>query len=650
MVVRSEINQYNRLLVDLYGFLPLTIINQDQANSQADSFGQWDLAGAAWDVPGAKWDVKGQSQGPILQRFFWAIETNEAEMLAEMAGEISPLIIGEEVGLGAAGVTTFTGTLGYTPVTPQSIEFFGPNPSDNLPTYVIEDNGDDTTKIHELRNVTMNPVAFTITHDRRIVPGTVTLAAEGMLIEDDGAGNLVGDVDGTFTNTIDYDTGAVSFKWSAVPGAPYTLTEQHREENLAGDGHGYLDYTTGEYYVIFNYAPRTSALVTADYEFDVERSARKPSGLPGLFDVDKCPEEYLPYLAAKLGGNIDENLPIEAKRFYVKALVPTWKTKGTDVSYQILFRARYLGIQIFPLFKASINEAKGNYSRVQDLTHPYPAARVDVEVVAGTQTDLSQASFDAIMNLLHLTKPAHVLLRNVVVKIGPVVDVAGISDNNVCCDPTYRYEPVGCGDVCAGITTTATAATADRMLFDEGLFLYEDADAGTFKQVATGVGGAFIVGETVNSGAATLLAIATLGALTLFFFDVAVPAGAITGDDSSATATVGAAISADTVKLTGGAPSGEFLPGETLNSGQSRVLAWRALADGNVVLYVSEILGDISAVGDTSGASCAILTQVAAESERVRAVPEGDVGPTPCADDLHVRVCPGECNEQRFVV
>lgn len=53
-----------------------------------------------------------------------------------------------------------------------------------------------------------------------IVPGSVTIAytsTTAKVITDDGAGALTGHVDGSGTNTIDYETGAFSFKASAAP-------------------------------------------------------------------------------------------------------------------------------------------------------------------------------------------------------------------------------------------------------------------------------------------------------------------------------------------------------------------------------------------------------------------------------------------------
>jgi|GEM_PF-1894493 len=65
-------------------------------------------------------------------------------------------------------------------------------------------------------------VQFTVPEELQpVVPGRLFLIGgygTGELIAyDDGAGNIAGDVDGTYTNEIDYETGLVSFRWNAVP-------------------------------------------------------------------------------------------------------------------------------------------------------------------------------------------------------------------------------------------------------------------------------------------------------------------------------------------------------------------------------------------------------------------------------------------------
>ena len=58
---------------------------------------------------------------------------------------------------------------------------------------------------------------------------TVTITAGSYRVQDDGRGNLIGDVDDGFANTIDYDTGAISFAFrTPVPESGDALSIEYR--------------------------------------------------------------------------------------------------------------------------------------------------------------------------------------------------------------------------------------------------------------------------------------------------------------------------------------------------------------------------------------------------------------------------------------
>ncbi len=65
------------------------------------------------------------------------------------------------------------------------------------------------------------PTRFSGTLVGGIVPGTVYFRdpVNGQIVQDDGAGNLVGDIGGAGTNTVTYATGAFDFSFAALPGA-----------------------------------------------------------------------------------------------------------------------------------------------------------------------------------------------------------------------------------------------------------------------------------------------------------------------------------------------------------------------------------------------------------------------------------------------
>lgn len=86
---------------------------------------------------------------------------------------------------------------------------------------------------------------FTWTTFEQPLAGTVTITAGEYQVQDDGRGNLIGDVDSGFANTIDYDTGAISFAFTAAPASGdaisiayrYPLQYQRSESEItAGNG------------------------------------------------------------------------------------------------------------------------------------------------------------------------------------------------------------------------------------------------------------------------------------------------------------------------------------------------------------------------------------------------------------------------------
>lgn len=76
--------------------------------------------------------------------------------------------------------------------------------------------------------------------------GTISITAGTHIVTDDGAGNLIGDVDGSASNTVDYDSGSISFSFSSpVPdsGEPISIEynyplEYQRSESDIHTGNG----------------------------------------------------------------------------------------------------------------------------------------------------------------------------------------------------------------------------------------------------------------------------------------------------------------------------------------------------------------------------------------------------------------------------
>jgi hypothetical protein len=68
-----------------------------------------------------------------------------------------------------------------------------------------------------------------------IRPGTVQITASALVVTDDGNGNLVGNVNGGGTNTINYDTGQYILKFSSAPDASDPVVAQYSYNFEAND-------------------------------------------------------------------------------------------------------------------------------------------------------------------------------------------------------------------------------------------------------------------------------------------------------------------------------------------------------------------------------------------------------------------------------
>jgi hypothetical protein len=74
---------------------------------------------------------------------------------------------------------------------------------------------------------------------------------------------------------------------------------------------------------------------------DVERVEEEKllDGLLEMFDVDTCPEKYLPYLADLIGFKPKATDPVAVKRSQIKQAVAWYKAKGQPVAFDIILNA-----------------------------------------------------------------------------------------------------------------------------------------------------------------------------------------------------------------------------------------------------------------------------------------------------------------------
>lgn len=113
--------------------------------------------------------------------------------------------------------------------------------------------------------------------------------------------------------------------------------------------------------------------------------------LDALVDPIRCPEQYLPDLAASFGYKLSEGISVAQKRIAVQGLIGAFKRRGKFAGFKTFYRL--LGfevIHIYPLWKESINEAGGNYSRKRYLTTPVVGAAIGpigIQVFTGRIAD-----------------------------------------------------------------------------------------------------------------------------------------------------------------------------------------------------------------------------------------------------------------------
>lgn len=113
--------------------------------------------------------------------------------------------------------------------------------------------------------------------------------------------------------------------------------------------------------------------------------------LDSLVDPFNCPEELLDDIAASFGYRLKQDLTEETKRVVVQGLFHAYKALGTRIGFDVFYRM--IGFQIiklFPLWKADVFEAEGNYSRTRYLVTPILAEPIASAGLTAYSTNLSE--------------------------------------------------------------------------------------------------------------------------------------------------------------------------------------------------------------------------------------------------------------------
>ena len=161
-----------------------------------------------------------------------------------------------------------------------------------------------------------------------------------------------------------------------------------------------------------------------------ERAAQSEiiTSLVDLFDPDKCPERYLPYLAGCIGLKIDSRDGITRQRRMIKSAVAWYKEKGKVSAFQLMFRSLGFDAVITPVW----TDKKGHY---HDTLDPPPAgyiphARISIGLyeINGDVPVLLPEDIDRIMERMEEVRPIHVLLQRLKIGFGFIDQVPPIED------------------------------------------------------------------------------------------------------------------------------------------------------------------------------------------------------------------------------
>lgn len=181
----------------------------------------------------------------------------------------SPRIVGEALGTGTGGVALFGGTLAYTPILLNSL---------------------------------------TITDGTQIV-------------RDDGAGNLIGDINPAGVNTVNYNTGVYSVTFAANPAAGAAVTADYEYDNEANSVVPEVDFQLTS-------APVVAKINKLRTRYSLE-AAQNLKALHGL----SAETELVVALAQELRFEIDRQIIRDVNSF-AQATAVTWPlAPGIGLSY-----------------------------------------------------------------------------------------------------------------------------------------------------------------------------------------------------------------------------------------------------------------------------------------------------------------------------
>lgn len=144
-----------------------------------------------------------------------------------------------------------------------------------------------------------------------VVRSTFTVTDGTQIVTDDGAGNLVGDVNPAGVNTINYNTGLISVTFAAVPAAGLAITADYEYDNEANQLVPEIDFQLTS-------SPVAAKIFKLRTRYSLE-SAQNLRSLHGL----SAETELVTGLAQELRFEIDRSILRDVNSF-AQATAVTW--------------------------------------------------------------------------------------------------------------------------------------------------------------------------------------------------------------------------------------------------------------------------------------------------------------------------------------
>ena len=87
-----------------------------------------------------------------------------------------------------------------------------------------------------------------------------------------------------------------------------------------------------------------------------------------LTDPDKCPAEFLGYMASSLGYDLEDSLLETEKRHTIKGILTAYKEHGKPISWTVFYRMIGFRVLYYPLWKKEYAEDQDRYDRERYVT------------------------------------------------------------------------------------------------------------------------------------------------------------------------------------------------------------------------------------------------------------------------------------------